>query len=124
MSAEDIFYFASESVSEGHPDKLCDQVSDAILDACFKQDPEAKVAMETAVKGTKCCLLGEVTYNGDKIDFEKVARDTIKYIGYNDVNMGYDYATVDVIQEISVQSKEIAGGVHEGKAEADVGAGD
>lgn len=123
-SSQDTFFFASESVSEGHPDKLCDQVSDAILDACLKQDKEAKVAMETAVKGTKCCLLGEVTYSGDKIDFEKIARDTIGYIGYNDVNMGYDYQTVDVIQEISVQSKEIAGGVHVGKSDDDVGAGD
>lgn len=121
---EDIFYFASESVSEGHPDKLCDQISDAVLDACLKQDPYCKVAMESAVKGTKCCLLGEVTYAGDKIDFEAIARKTIEYVGYNDEAMGYDFSKVDVIQEITVQSKEIAGGVHVDRDEADVGAGD
>jgi S-adenosylmethionine synthetase len=99
-SEKDIFYFASESVSEGHPDKLCDQVSDGILDACLKQDPDAKVAIETAVKGSILCLLGEITHAGPKIDFEKIARGVVKSVGYNDVAMGYDWESVKVIQEI------------------------
>lgn len=121
---KDIFYFASESVSEGHPDKLCDQVSDAILDACIKQDPDSKVAIETAVKGKVCCLLGEITHKGPHIDFEQIARDTIEYIGYNDVEMGYDFKTVKLVTEIDEQSKEIAASVHEEKHEDDTGAGD
>jgi S-adenosylmethionine synthetase len=67
-------YFASESVGEGHPDKLCDQVSDGILDACLKVDPNAKVAMETATKTGMVVLLGEVSVDKSKVDFEKVAR--------------------------------------------------
>jgi S-adenosylmethionine synthetase len=70
MEKSNFFYFASESVSEGHPDKLCDQISDGILDACLVQDPDSKVALETAVKGDLCCLLGEITHKGDSINFE------------------------------------------------------
>jgi len=71
-------YFASESVSEGHPDKFCDQVSDAILDACIKVNPDAKVAMETATKSNMIVLLGETGTTKDQVNFEQVARETAK----------------------------------------------
>lgn len=69
-TASKFFYYASESVTEGHPDKLCDQLSDAVLDACIQQDPDSKVALESAVKGDLCCLLGEINHKGDPINFE------------------------------------------------------
>ena len=68
------FFFSSESVGQGHPDKLCDQVSDAVLDACLAQDPHAKVAIETAVKTGMLCLLGEITVAGPPINYEQIAR--------------------------------------------------
>lgn len=75
---KDHLYFASESVGEGHPDKLCDQISDGILDACLKVDPNARVAMETAVKTNMIVLLGEVSLNDDQVNFEQVARRVCK----------------------------------------------
>ena len=83
------FLFTSESVSEGHPDKVADQVSDAILDAIFSQDPHARVACETLVTTNLCVLAGEITTKA-VVDYGSIARDTIRRIGYNDPAMGFD----------------------------------
>lgn len=121
--AEDTFVFASESVTEGHPDKVCDQISDAILDANMKQDENAIVALDAAIKTKTIFLLGEITSNAD-IDYEKIARDVVKKIGYTDMDIGFDANTCNVVMEVSEQSPEIAAGVHKNKQETDVGAGD
>ncbi|KAL0211093.1 hypothetical protein P9112_009391 [Eukaryota sp. TZLM1-RC] len=123
MTVATSMLFTSESVTEGHPDKLCDQVSDAILDACLKQDPLAKVACETAAKGNNIFLLGEITTTAT-VDFEQVVRNTIKEIGYDSVDKGIDYKTCNITQHITVQSPEIARGVHVGREQEELGAGD
>jgi len=110
-------------VNEGHPDKICDQVSDAVLDACLKQDPESKVACETATKTGMIMIFGEITTKA-VVNYEQVIRDAIKHIGYDDVEKGLDYKTVNVIVAIEEQSPDIAQGVHVGKAVEDIGAGD
>eukprot|EP00353_Schmidingerella_taraikaensis_P003041 CAMPEP_0185568188 /NCGR_PEP_ID=MMETSP0434-20130131/1222_1 /TAXON_ID=626734 ORGANISM="Favella taraikaensis, Strain Fe Narragansett Bay" /NCGR_SAMPLE_ID=MMETSP0434 /ASSEMBLY_ACC=CAM_ASM_000379 /LENGTH=390 /DNA_ID=CAMNT_0028182613 /DNA_START=34 /DNA_END=1206 /DNA_ORIENTATION=- len=115
--------FTSESVNEGHPDKICDQVSDAVLDACLAQDPDSKVACETATKTGMIMIFGEITTKAD-VNYEQVIRDTIKSIGYDAVEKGLDYKTVNVIVAIEEQSPDIAQGVHVGKAVEDIGAGD
>jgi S-adenosylmethionine synthetase len=97
---EDHIYFASESVGEGHPDKLCDQVSDAILDACLRVNPDAKVAMECAVKSKVLCLMGETGVSKEQVNFEQVARDCCKGVGYDAWEKGFDGAQCDVIQVI------------------------
>jgi S-adenosylmethionine synthetase len=117
------YLFTSESVNEGHPDKLCDQVSDAIVDACLACDPNARVACETAAKDNHIVLLGEVSFNGT-VDFEQVVRDTVKHIGFDDVAKGMDYKTVTIQNLLSEQSPDIAQGVHVGRSELDIGAGD
>lgn len=117
------FLFTSESVNEGHPDKLADQVSDAVLDACLAQDPLSKVACETATKTGMVMVFGEVTTKA-KVDYEAVVRDAIKNIGFDDESKGLDYKTCRVLQELHAQSPDIAAGVHEGRAAIDVGAGD
>jgi len=122
-SAGKIFLFTSESVNEGHPDKIADQVSDAVLDACLKQDPDSKVACETATKTGMIMIFGEITTKAD-VNYEQVIRDAIKQIGYDDVEKGLDYKTVNVIVAIEEQSPDIAQGVHIGKAIEDIGAGD
>jgi S-adenosylmethionine synthetase len=114
---------SSESVNEGHPDKICDQVSDAILDACLAGDPDSKVACETATKTGMIMVFGEITTKAE-VDYEAVIRETIKNIGYDDVEKGLDYKTVNVIVAIEEQSPDIAQGVHVGKAVEDIGAGD
>jgi len=109
MNAEK-YLFTSESVTEGHPDKLCDQVSDSVLDACFEQDPNSRVACETATKTGYVMMLGEITTNA-QINYDQVARDAIKEIGYDNTDTGFDYKTCGVLVALSQQSADIALGV-------------
>src|SRR5688572_16456383 len=118
------FLFTSESVSEGHPDKVADQVSDAVLDAILRQDKTSRVAAETLVKDNLVVLAGEVTTRA-KVDFDAVARQTIKRIGYNDPALGFDAGSCSVQLAYGQQSPDIAQGVDEGKGlDLDQGAGD
>merc|ERR1719441_57518 len=129
--SERTFLFSSESVNEGHPDKLCDQVSDAVLDACLKEDPKSKVACETAVKDNMVMVLGEITTQA-KLDYDKIVRGVVEEIGFNSFvddlssvdSKGLSHKTCEVLVRINKQSPDIAGGVHVGKDEMDVGAGD
>jgi len=102
--------FTSESVSEGHPDKMADQISDAILDAILKEDPYARVACETLVKTGAVVLAGEITTTAN-IDFEAVVRHTVNSIGYHHSDLGFDGSTCAIINMIGKQSPEIAQGV-------------
>ena len=102
--------FTSESVTEGHPDKMCDQISDAVLDACLEQDPRSRVACETATKTGYVMLLGEITTTAD-INYDKLARDVVTGIGYDRAKKGFDGATCGVLVAISQQSGDIALGV-------------
>ena len=118
------FLFTSESVSEGHPDKVADQISDAVLDAILAQDKRSRVAAETLVKDNLVVLAGEITTNA-RVNFDEVARRTIKRIGYNDPSIGFDTHTCTVIVAYGEQSRDIAQGVDEGKGlDLDQGAGD
>jgi S-adenosylmethionine synthetase len=117
-------YFASESVGEGHPDKMCDQVSDAIVDACIKVDPACRVAMETASKSKTLCLLGEVSVTSDQVDFEAVARKAVNDIGFNSWEQGMNGTEMKVITVIEAQDANIAAAVIGSKKLEDIGAGD
>jgi S-adenosylmethionine synthetase len=118
----DAFLFTSESVSEGHPDKVSDQISDAILDAILEQDTSARVACETLVKTGMVVLAGEITSRAI-IDFEKIVRNTVLEIGYNSSDLGFDGASCAVINAVGKQSPDIAQGVDRDTAE-NQGAGD
>jgi S-adenosylmethionine synthetase len=128
---ERVFLFSSESVNEGHPDKVCDQVSDAVLDACLAADPKSKVACETATKDNMVMVAGEITTQA-KLDYEKVIRGVVAGIGFDSYvddlssvdSKGLSDKTCEVLVRINKQSPDIAGGVHVGKDDMDVGAGD
>ena len=118
------FTFTSESVSEGHPDKVCDYISDSVLDACFEQDPRSRVACETLVKSDHVVLAGEITTNA-KFDYEKVVRQAVKEIGYTDTSEPFCDTTLKIVQLITKQSNEISQGVTEATSQSgDQGAGD
>jgi len=118
------FLFTSESVSEGHPDKVADQISDAILDAIIAEDPKARVACETLVTTGMAMIAGEITTSA-YVDMPDIVRQTIKEIGYDDSSMGFDYETCAVMTSIDRQSPDISQGVSEGEGLfTEQGAGD
>ncbi|NKB62358.1 MAG: methionine adenosyltransferase [Gammaproteobacteria bacterium] len=118
------FLFTSESVSEGHPDKVADQISDAVLDALLSQDPKSRVACETLVNTGMAVISGEITTNA-VVDFPEVVRNTIQEIGYNSSDMGFDSQSCAVVVSLDKQSVDIAQGVNEGEGlDLDQGAGD
>ena len=105
--------FTSESVTEGHPDKICDQISDAILDAIYAKDPMSRVACETAITTDFVLIIGEISTTADigPKEFEQIARDTICEIGYDDPAKGFDGKTCEVLVKLDKQSSDIALGV-------------
>ena len=118
------YIFTSESVSEGHPDKVCDQISDAILDSYLTQDPNSRVACETLIKNNTVIVAGEITSNGTP-NIEDVIRNTVNEIGYNHDDLGFNGNNCKIQNLISKQSPDIAQGVNEGEGEdLDQGAGD
>lgn len=117
------YLFTSESVSEGHPDKLCDQVSDAILDNILSQDPYARVACETVAKTGMILLAGEVNTSAKNVPYEQIVRDVVNDIGYTSSDIGFDGSTCAVINALGEQSPDINQGVDRAKPE-DQGAGD
>jgi len=118
------YIFTSESVSEGHPDKVCDQISDAILDAYLKEDSNSRVACETLVKNNMVIVAGEITSSGNP-NLEKIIRKTINEIGYDNDIYGFNGNNCEIINHISQQSPDIAQGVNEGEGEdLEQGAGD
>ncbi len=116
--------FTSESVSEGHPDKVADQISDAVLDAILAQDPRGRVACETLVSTGLVVISGEITTKAH-INYMEIARDTVRRIGYTDSDFGFDYKSCSVLTAVNRQSPDIAQGVNEGEGlDLDQGAGD
>jgi S-adenosylmethionine synthetase len=109
------FLFTSESVTEGHPDKIADQISDAVLDAILEQDPTGRVACETLVTTGLAVIAGEITTNA-RVNYKQIVRDTINDIGYNDASYGYDCNTLSVMDAVGTQSPDIAQGVDTGGA--------
>ncbi len=122
MSKEGKHLFTSESVTEGHPDKICDQISDAILDDLLRQDPKSRVACETLVTTGLVLIAGEITSDG-YCEFQKVVRRAVKEIGYTKAEYGFDYETCCVVSTIHEQSTDIARGVDESESH-EQGAGD
>jgi S-adenosylmethionine synthetase len=127
------FLFTSESVGQGHPDKMCDQISDAILDACLAQDPNSRVAVETATKTGMILLFGEVSTKAH-IDYQQLVREVVKEIGFDDSSKGFDYKTCNILVAIEHQSSDIAKGISQNctgehqlcreEADLSLGAGD
>lgn len=118
------FVFTSESVSEGHPDKVCDQISDAVLDAHLSGDPKSRCAVETLVKDSNVVIAGEIT-SSCEVNYDKVARDVIRDIGYTDENIGFDAHRCSIQLLLSRQSADISMGVNEGEGTfKEQGAGD
>src|SRR5258708_33688678 len=101
------YLFTSESVTEGHPDKMCDQVSDAILDAIIRDDPNARVACETATTTGLVVVLGEISTH-TYVDFQSIVRDTVRDIGYTRADYGFDYLTCGTLVSVKEQSPDIA----------------
>ena len=120
--AQDRYMFTSESVTEGHPDKVADRISDSILDSLMAQDPNSRVACETLVTTGLVMIAGEISTSGFA-DFPKIARDAVKDIGYDSSDMGFDWETCAVISSIDKQSQDIAQGVNR-KSPEEQGAGD
>lgn len=119
------YLFTSESVTEGHPDKICDKISDAVLDAFLTQDPKARVAVETLTATGLIVVAGQVTANGNLIDVQEIARNTVKEIGYDSSEKGFDYKTCAVLNQLDKQSPDISQGVTEGEGlHKEQGAGD
>ena len=122
MSSE--YLFTSESVSEGHPDKVADQISDSVLDAILAEDPKGRVACETLVSTGLVVISGEITTTAH-INYREIAQETVRRIGYNDSDIGFDYKSCAVLAAINRQSPDIAQGVNEGQGlDLDQGAGD
>ena len=118
------YLFSSESVSEGHPDKVADQISDAILDAILAEDPKARVACETLVSTGLVVISGEITTSAH-INYREIAQDTVRRIGYDNSDIGFDYKSCAILTAINRQSPDIAQGVNEGEGiDLDQGAGD
>ena len=115
--------FTSESVTEGHPDKMCDQISDAILDAFLKDDPESRVACEVAATTGMIFIFGEISSNA-VVDCTKIARDVVRKIGYTSSKMGFDADTCSIVTSIGKQSSNIAQGVNHSSDSGEIGAGD
>jgi len=122
MSKQGKHFFTSESVTEGHPDKVCDQISDSILDDLIGQDPKSRVACETLVTTGLVFIAGEIT-SGGYCEFQKIVRETVRKLGYTDARYGFDYETCAVISSIHEQSPDIAKGVDE-TLDHEQGAGD
>ena len=111
FSESSSFLFTSESVTEGHPDKICDQISDGVLDAMLKLDPRARVACETACTTGLVVVMGEMTIAEGYVDIPSIVRDTIKSIGYTDPSYGFDYKSCGVMVAVDEQSSDISSGV-------------
>ena len=123
MAAKD-FLFTSESVSEGHPDKMCDQISDAILDAHLSGDPDSRVACEALTKTGMIVIAGEIT-SKTKVSYNEIARDVVRDIGYTDSSIGFDGNTCAILTAVEQQSPDISQGVTEGEGlHKEQGAGD